>query len=82
MKLENTDRISELTITLKQAKAVMDLFTNEYTSGKKDLTVMSIDKHYESFTHAASVISDLLFNAVQQAEALETAAATDNIRVI
>ena len=82
MKLENTDRISELNITLKQAKAIMDLFTNEYTSGTKDDSVRIIDAHFESFTHAASVISDLIFNAAEQAEALETAAAADNIRVI
>ena len=82
MKLETTDRISELNITLKQAKAIMDLFTNEYTAGTRDSAVMTIDAHYESFVHAASVISDLIFNAAEQAEALETAAAAENIKAV
>lgn len=82
MKLENADRISELNITLKQAKAIMDLFTNEYTAGTKDSAVLNIDAHFESFTHAASVVSDLIFSAAEQAEALETAAAAENIKAV
>ena len=31
MTINNKDRISEINVTLKQLKAIMDLFTNEYT---------------------------------------------------
>lgn len=71
MTIENKDRISEINITLKQLKAIMDLFTNEYTSGTKDSSVLNIDAHFESFVHAASVISDLIYKAKEQASELE-----------
>lgn len=71
MTLDNKDRISEINITLKQLKAVMDLFTNEYTSGTKDSSVLIIDAHFDSFVHAASVISDLICKAVEQSSELE-----------
>ena len=82
MKLECADKISELNITLKQLKSIMDLFTNEYTSGTRENVVRDIDNNFDNYVYAASVVSDLIFTAAKQAGELETAAAAENIKAV
>lgn len=71
MDMELMDKISDLQITLKQAKAILDGFTNEFTSGDLKSVMLAVEGHYERYTYTASVITDLMYRAVQQAESLD-----------
>ena len=74
MSIKTMDNISELMITLKKAKAVSDAFGALFTSGDKKITLLEIENHFDNFTHLEAVLSDLLFDAVNQATELEAAA--------
>ena len=82
MNHENMDMLADLLITLKQAKAVFQNFSDSFTSQPEKETILAIKAQHETFIYTASVVSDLLYNAVNQAEALETAAAAEGIKAV
>ena len=82
MSLENMDMLADLLITLKQARAVFNGFSDSFTSQPEKETILAVESQYETFIYTASVVSDLLYNAVKQAEALETAAAAEGIKAV
>ena len=77
MSINTMDKVSELIITLKKAKAVSDAFGILFTSGDKKTTLLDIETNYDNFTHLESVLSDLLCDAVEQVTELEAEANQD-----
>ena len=82
MSLDNMDMVADLLITLKQAKAVFNGFSDSFTSQPEKETVLAVSSQYESFIYTASVISDLLYKAVEQAEELDKATTAETIKAV
>lgn len=74
MSMKTMDRVSELMITIKQAKAVSDAFGDLFTSGDKKITLLGIETNWENYIHLENVLSDLIHSAVEQVTELEAEA--------
>ena len=70
MNMDILDSISELEITQKKAKAVLDGFMQDFTTAEKKTAMLSIDSHFEQFQCMAHVICDLMHTALEQTAAL------------
>ena len=82
MSLENMDLFADLLITLKQAKAVFNSFSDSFTSHPEKETILAIKAQHETFVFSASVVSDLLYSAVEQAEKLEKEIAAETVKAV
>ena len=82
MNHENMDMLADLLITLKQAKAVFQNFSDSFTSQPEKETILAIKAQHETFVFSASVVSDLLYSAVEQAEKLEKEIAAETVKAV
>jgi hypothetical protein len=71
MNMDILDSISELEISQKKAKAVLDGFMQQFTTAEKKTAMLSIDSHFEQFQYMAHVICDLMHKAIEQTAELE-----------
>ena len=77
MNMDILDGISELEITQKKAKAVLDGFMQDFTTAEQKTAVLSIDSHFEQFQYMAHVICDLMHTALEQTAALSDMASAE-----
>lgn len=75
MNMDILDSISELEITQKKAKAVLDGFMQQFTTAEKKTAILSIDSHFEQFQYMAHVVCDLMYTALEQTAELDKLAA-------
>ena len=75
MNMDILDSISELEITQKKAKAVLDGFMQQFTTAEKKTAMLSIDTHFEQFQYMAHVVCDLMYTALEQTAELDKLAA-------
>lgn len=68
MSINAMDRLSELEITLKQAKAVLNGFSNDFTGSDKKTVTLAVETQFENYTYSLSVVSDLLYKAIKQVQ--------------
>ena len=72
MTFDNKDRLTELQATIRQIKAVFNAFDNEFVShGEKKICLLAVDTGFENYQSMASVITDLVCKANQQAAELD-----------
>lgn len=77
MTIDNKDRISELEITMKKAKAVYNTFYNSYIAPiDRETALQAIDNQFENYQYLAATLSDLLHLAEGQIAELDRE--TDN----
>lgn len=71
MNMDILDAISELQITQKTIKALMELFMETFTNPVQKTCLLAVETRYETYTHTAHEIGDLIGRAVEQAAELE-----------
>lgn len=71
MNMEILDSISELQITQNTVKAILSLFMEAFTNPVKEQCLLAVETRYETYTHTAHEIGDLMARAVEQAAELE-----------
>ena len=82
MKLDNMDRLSELEITLKQTRAILNSFTENFVNQTEKDVLIQIQAQFETYCYTASVITDLVCKAVDQAETLDSELQKEKIKAV
>ena len=83
MTFDNKDRMTELQATIKQIKAVFNAFENEYVSySEKKIALLAVDAGFENYQSMASVLSDLIHKATEQAAELDTETDKETIKAV
>lgn len=73
MTFDNKDRISELEITVKKAKAVFNAFHNAFVAPIDRKTVLlAIDNQFDNYQYLSATLSDLLYSAEEQIKELDS----------
>lgn len=67
------DQISELKLTINSLKATATVFARTYTEGTPENNLLAVKTDEEIFSDLFRVITEQIFEAKQQAEALEAA---------
>lgn len=71
MNMEIMDKLNELEIKQKEAKAILDGFMSQYVHGEKKINMLSIESSYDRYQYTAHVMCDLLYDAIQHTAELE-----------
>ena len=74
MTMDILDSISELEITLKKEKAILEAFMNEFVIKQQKEAALAIETRFEAFQYTAHVISDLQCAAGEQLATLDALA--------
>lgn len=74
MNMDIMDTITELETTLKKQSTILESFMNEYVNGTKKQVTFTIDTRFEQYQLTAQVVTDLMFEAKEQAAKLEALA--------
>lgn len=82
MTMEIIDSISELQITQKEAKAILDGFMAQYTNNEMRTNKLAIEANPERYQYTAHVICDLLYRAIQQTAELEKMADAAKLKAV
>jgi len=83
MTFDNKDRLTELQATIKQIKAVFNAFDNEFVShGEKKIALLAVDSGFENYQSMASVITELIHKATEQAAELDAETDKETIRAV
>ena len=73
MTLDNKDRISELEITMKKAKAVFNAFNNMFVVPiDKKTVLLAVDNQFDNYLYLSATLSDLLYSAEEQIKELDS----------
>lgn len=72
MTLDNKDRLAELEITVKKAKAVYNAFYNSFVAPiDKKTALLAVDSQFENYQYLAATLSDLIYSAGEQIAELD-----------
>ena len=82
MKLENMDRLSELEITLKQTRAILNSFTDQFVNQTEKDVLIQIQAQFETYCYTASVITELVGKAIDEAETLDSELQKEKIKAV
>ena len=82
MTMDNMDRLSELEITLKQTKAILNGFTEHFVNQTEKEVLIQIQAQFETYCYTASVITDLICKAIDQAETLDDELQKEKIKAV
>ena len=82
MTMDNMDRLSELQITLKQTRAIFNNFTENFVNQTEPEVLVQIQAQFETYAYTASVITDLIYKAIDQAETLDDELQKERIRAV
>lgn len=76
------DKLSDLEITLKQTKAILNSFSENYVNQTQSEILTQIQGQFETYTYTASVIADLVSKAIEQAEILDAELQKERIKAV
>lgn len=71
MNMDILDCVSELQITQKTIKGIMELFMEAFTNSTQKQCLLAVETRFDTYSHTAHEIADLLGKAIEQTAELE-----------